>query len=139
MVTAQATYTETESVPMEENKEMQHYTCTAVPAVVYHAVLLATEIIPATCPWYTRTPERTQKKKKRKEKQRKIKQRETRAQRPGQIPRGQICCLLVRSVLRYFQLMDQQKDDTKRPKTPTSSPMSSWRAKSDTNQTEGRD
>ena len=73
MVTAQATYTETESVPMEENKEMQHYTCTAVPAVVYHAVLLATEIIPATCPWYTRTPERTQKKKKKNRKSEKNK------------------------------------------------------------------
>ena len=33
----------------------------------------------------------------------------------GRVPRGQSCCLLVRSVLWYVQLMDQQKHDTVRP------------------------
>ena len=44
-----------------------------------------------------------------------MKQKQTCARGAGRFPRGQGCCLLVQSVLRNVQLMDQQNDDTKRP------------------------
>ena len=51
---------------------------------------------------------------KKRENERKMEQAQTCAQGARRVPRGQGCRLLVRSVPWYVQLMDQQKDDTKR-------------------------
>ena len=100
---------------------------------------------------------KTTRRAKRKRTERKIKQSNEKirkdkqmcAQGAGWVSRGQGCCLLVRSVLLWFvELMDQRKDDTKRPnirktrqeegrdtglgcRTKTSSPLSSRYAKDD--------
>ena len=60
--------------------------------------------------------ENKRKKKGKKERERKKRnKKQTCAQGAGRVPRGQGCCLLVRSVLWYVQWMDQQKDATIRP------------------------
>ena len=83
------------------------------------------QTIPGAChPWYfnyTRKKRRTDEgktKENKKRKERKTKRKENRNQNKhalkgaGRVLRGQGCCLLVRSVLRYVQLMDKQKDQT---------------------------
>ena len=50
--------------------------------------------------------------KEKTQKRRKIKERKTKQTcGASRVPRGQGCCLLVRSVLRCVQLMCQRKDD----------------------------
>ena len=72
----------------------------------YHPVSLATcnEIIPATYPWYIRTPEKGLKevqKEKQEEKEggKNNGTKQAFAQGAGRVPKGQVSCLLVRSVL----------------------------------------